>query len=142
MADNKTQVIGQSVDEYLASIEPPGRRAEAEQLHALFQEKTGMGGEMWTGGIVGYGQHEYVYASGRRGVWLQIGFSARKSTLTIYFMSGVKRYEHELAQVGAHTVGASCLYIKKLEKINVPVLGEMIEKSYADVGRDDIDYGK
>ena len=138
MAENKTQLTGESVAELCATIEPASRRADAERLHALFQSITGEAGDVWTGGIVGYGRCTYRYASGKEGVWMWGGFAARRTGLTVYLMAGAERDPALLARLGPHTTGASCLYLKRLDGIDEEVLGALIRSSLAAMGRGEI----
>lgn len=43
------------------------RRAEADELLALFGEVSGDGPVVWAGRIIGFGEFEYRYESGRSG---------------------------------------------------------------------------
>jgi len=84
---------------------------------------------MWGDSIIGFGTYKYKYASGRQGEWPVTGFSPRKQNLTIYIMSGFDEYDDLLTQLGKHSTGKSCLYIKKMEDIDQDVLRELISKS-------------
>ena len=83
------------------------------------EEITGEKGAMWGDAIVGYGSYHYVYASGRKGDWMATGFASRKQALTIYIMAGFKRYDDLMARLGKFKTGSSCLYVKKLEDIDL-----------------------
>ncbi len=93
---------------------------------------------MWDASIVGFGNYRYKYQSGREGDWFVSGFSPRKQNLTLYIMSGFSRYDELLAKLGKHKTGKSCLYINKLEDINLDVLAEMIETSVENVNQGNI----
>jgi hypothetical protein len=84
---------------------------------------------MWGDSIVGFGSYHYKYASGREGDWFVTGFSPRKQNLTLYIMSGFDEYERLLGKLGKHSTGKSCLYIKKIEDVDVDVLTELVKKS-------------
>ena len=142
MAASKTQPLDLSVAEHLATVEPAGRRAEAERLDALFRASTGETGEVWTGGIVGYGRYDYKYASGHSGTWMRSGFAVRRTALTLYLMAGAARYDELLARLGPHKTGASCLYVKRLSDVDEAVLAELIRSSHAAVAVGDIDCGR
>ena len=86
---------------------------------------------MWGDSIVGFGSYRYKYASGRQGDWMLTGFSPRKQNLTLYIMSGFDDYESLLADLGKHKTGKACLYIKKLEDIDLVVLRELVRQSVA-----------
>jgi hypothetical protein len=84
---------------------------------------------MWGDSIVGFGRYRYQYASGREGEWMLVGFAPRKRNLTLYIMSGFDEYDGLLEKLGKHSTGKSCLYINKLEDIDLDVLRELVDKS-------------
>lgn len=86
---------------------------------------------MWSDSIVGFGRYHYKYASGREGDWFVTGFSPRKRNLTLYIMAGFDDYEVLLARLGKYKTGKSCLYINKLEDVDLDVLRELAEQSVA-----------
>ena len=55
----------------------------------------------------------------------------RKQNLTLYIMAGFDHYDELMGQLGKFKTGKSCLYIKKLRDINVPVLRELVKQSVA-----------
>ncbi|HEX9794897.1 MAG TPA: DUF1801 domain-containing protein [Planctomycetota bacterium] len=81
--------------------------------------------------MVGFGSYDYKYASGQEGDWPLCGFSPRKSALTLYIMAGFQGQDDLMQQLGKHTTGKSCLYIKKLEDVHLPTLKKLIQKSVA-----------
>jgi hypothetical protein len=84
---------------------------------------------MWGNSIVGFGSYHYKYESGREGEWFLTGFSPRKQNLTLYIMSGFTRYNELLKKLGKYKTGKSCLYIKKLEDIDIRILKELVTQS-------------
>ena len=88
---------------------------------------------MWGTSIVGFGRYRYRYASGREGDWFLTGFSPRKQNLTIYLMTGAKRYAHYLRKLGPHKSGGSCLYLRNLEGIHLPTLRKLLAESIKDL---------
>jgi hypothetical protein len=93
------------------------------------REVTGERPVMWGPSIVGYGQYRYVYESGREGDWMLVGFSPRKTALTLYIMPGFSRYEELMQRLGKHSTGKSCLYLKKLADVDMTVLRELVGAS-------------
>lgn len=58
------------------------------------------------------------------------GFSPRKQNLTLYLMSGFSEYDDLLKKLGKYKIsGGSCLYIKKLEDVDLDILKKLIEAS-------------
>jgi hypothetical protein len=86
---------------------------------------------MWGPSIIGFGSYHYVYESGREGDAAAVGFSPRKASTTVYLADGFDGYADELARLGPHTLGKSCLYLKDLSKVDLGVLEEMVRRSYA-----------
>ena len=84
---------------------------------------------MWGSSIVGLGNYHYKYASGREGDWFLTGFSPRKDNLTLYLMSGFEQFDGLLRQLGKHKTGKGCLYIKKIEDIDLATLKELVNQS-------------
>lgn len=129
MAEPKTQKNDASVDDYLNAIEDDHRKADCLKIHQMMQKVTGKPGSMWGDSIVGYGTYHYKYASGREGDWMQVGFSNRQKSISVYIMSGFSRYQQLLDKLGKHKTGKSCLYINKMSDIDDSVLKDMIRSS-------------
>ncbi len=133
MAENKTQVTDVSPADFIAEVEHPTRRADAQVLDALFQKVTGWEPKMWGPTIIGYGQYHYTYDSGREGDFLATGFSPRKANLSLYIMPGYEDFGDLLTQLGKHKKGKACLYINKLADVNLDVLEEIIRAGIDDL---------
>ncbi len=121
------------VESFLAAVEPERRRDEARRLDTLFRRVTGLAPRLWASGIVGYGSYHYTYASGHSGHYLATGFSPRASKLSIYIMPGYADFGPILARLGKHKTGKSCLYVNKLDDIDMDVLGELIRAGLDDL---------
>ena len=85
---------------------------------------------MWGSSIVGFGTYHYRYASGQEGDWPAVGLSPRKAALTLYLGTGFAGAEDLLARLGPHTVGKSCLYLKRLSDVDEPVLRELVSTAF------------
>lgn len=135
MAELKTKPTDQSVRDFLNQIPDEERRENCFALAKLMQEITGSKPKMWGPSIVGFGSYHYKYASGREGDWMLTGFSPRKKDLTLYIMMGFDKHPELMKQLGKHSVGKSCLYIKRLSDIHLPTLKKLIKasvKQYSD----------
>lgn len=130
MAENKTQPTGASVDEFLAAVEHPVRRADGLRLLALMGGVTDRPAQMWGPTIVGFGRYHYRYASGREGDAPAVGFSPRKSSLSLYGLTCGPDAAGLLGKLGKHKPGAGCLYINKLEDVDEDVLAELVRHGY------------
>lgn len=129
-AQNKTQSAETSVHVFLSGIKDERQRKDAEALCALMSKITGESPGMWGPGIIGFDRYYYKYESGREGDMEAIGFSPRKSNLTIYLVDGCSRYSEFLSNLGPHKTGKVCLHIKRLSNVNINVLEEIIKTSY------------
>ena len=129
MAELKTKPTEVSVDDFLKGVEHPRRAEDARTLLALMRRITGKRPKMWGPSIVGFGSYRYKYASGREGEWFLTGFAPRKRNLTLYIMAGFENYDSLLADLGKYKTGKSCLYINKLEDVDIPTLRELIRQS-------------
>jgi len=141
MAEVKTRPEDVPVAVFLASVEPPTRRAEAEVLDALFRRVTGEAPRLWGASIIGYGEYRTTYESGRAVHWMRAGFSPRKARHSLYLMGGycdditAARRAEALARLGKHSTGKSCLYVNKLADIDLAVLEEIIAADWAAMAR-------
>lgn len=129
MAELKTKRNKGDVESFLNSVSDEKKRQDSFAVLELMQQITGKEPEMWGDSIVGFGSYHYKYDSGREGDWFVTGFSPRKQNLTLYIMSGFDEYDQLLSKLGKHSIGKSCLYIKKIEDINVDVLKDLVKKS-------------
>jgi hypothetical protein len=129
MAELKTKKNDGSISEYLQAIEDPERKADCQNIYDLMAEITGDDGSLWGDSIVGFGSYHYKYDSGREGDWFITGFSNRKQQISLYIMSGFKRYEELMSNLGKHKTGKSCLYVKRLSDIDLDILEDLIRAS-------------
>ena len=136
MAENKTKPTDVDPRAFIAQVEHPTRRADAEVLLELMERVTGYPARMWGPSIIGFGRYHYRYDSGREGDVLITGFSPRKASLSIYLMPGYDDLSDELAVLGKHKVGKACLYINKLADVDLDVLERMVERSVARMRRE------
>ncbi|MEX2177160.1 MAG: DUF1801 domain-containing protein [Gemmatimonadaceae bacterium] len=126
----KTKPTKVSVSSFLAKQEKE-RRRECETVAKIMKTATGAQPRMWGPSIVGFGTYHYSYASGREGEWMVTGFSPRKSDLTLYLMPSVNTFPSLLKRLGKHKTGKSCLYIRKLDDVDIDVLTELVKQSVA-----------
>lgn len=129
MAELKTRLNDGSVHQFLDSIDDEKKRKDSYTILKYMSEISGSEAKMWGASIVGFGNYHYKYKSGREGDWFLCGFSPRKQALTLYIMSGFKKYQQQLAKLGKYKTGKSCLYIKHLEDIDHKVLKDLVKSS-------------
>lgn len=131
MSEPKTKKNDADVIAYLNTIEPQKKREDSLAILELMEEVTGEQGIMWGTSIIGFGSYHYTYATGREGDWMLVGFAPRKKNITLYIMPGFEHYGELLGQLGKHSTGKSCLYIKKIEDVDTDVLRELVKQSVA-----------
>lgn len=129
MAELKTKPTAADVTAFIDAIPEEQRRRDCHVLVDVMREATGSEPKMWGPAIVGFGDYQYAYDSGRRGDWFLLGFSPRKSALTLYIMAGFARYDAIMARLGKYKTGKSCLYIKKLADVDLDALKELAGES-------------
>lgn len=132
MAELKTKKTAASVEKFLNNVADEQRRKDCFSLVDIMKAETKSEPAMWGTSIVGFGRHQYKYESGRELEWFLVGFSPRKQDLTLYIMGGLERYPALMKKLGKHKMGKSCLYIKKLEDVDLPTLKQLIKQSVAD----------
>jgi len=130
MAELKTKQNDGDVKAFLESVEDEKKRAEGFVLLKLFIKATNEEARMWGKSIVGFGSYHYKYASGREGDWMATGFSPRKQNISLYIMDGFENHQEILDRLGKHKLGKGCLYIKKLEDVDLEILEGLIKKSF------------
>ena len=135
MSELKTQPTDASVEDFLAAAEPARRREEGRILCALMQEVTGETPTMWGPSIVGFGRYTYVNSTKKPADWPRMGFSPRKAALTLYIMPGFQAQADLLERLGPHTTSVSCLYIKRLDRIDMGALRALCQWSVAEMKR-------
>jgi hypothetical protein len=133
MAENKTRTTGAPVEEFLAAVEHPVRRGDGYRLLALMSGITGEPAAMWGPTIVGFGRYHYKYMSGREGEAPAVGFSPRKSSLSLYGLTYGPEAAELLGRLGKHKLGAGCLYVNKLDDVDEAVLAELVRLGYRHV---------
>lgn len=131
MAELKTKATSESVSAFINKIPEEQLRKDCEYLVELMEATTHAPAKMWGHAIVGFGDYRYYYSTGRAGDWFMMGFSPRKTNISLYIL-GCEAAEKEsiLSRFGKHKSGKGCIYVKKLSDINLDVLKELCEASY------------
>ncbi|WP_062389033.1 DUF1801 domain-containing protein [Demequina iriomotensis] len=127
---SKTQPTDVPVEAFVTAVQPDRRREEAERVVALVTAVTGVEPVMWGPSIIGWGTMHYRYATGREGDWMAVGFSPRKAQLTFYGLKDTPEGEGLLSGLGPHTTGAGCVYVKRLDAIDLEVLEDLVEIAF------------
>ncbi len=128
-AELKTKKTEASVDDFLNSIADEKVRDDSKKISQMMQKATGAPPKMWGASIIGFGERFLKYETGRELDWMEIGFSPRKQSITLYLTSGIGWHQKLLDKLGKHKTGKGCLYIKKLSDVDENVLEQIINKS-------------
>lgn len=118
-----------SVPDFIDAIANKQRQADSRVLLQMIQEISGKEPKIWGVSIIGYGKYAYKRKNGEEYEWFNVGFSPGKAHLSIYVMYNINEEQELLQQLGPHKTGKGCLYIKKLEDVDLEVLKKIIAKS-------------
>lgn len=130
MAELKTKLTGKNVEVFINKITDPKRKADCVIINEMFKKITKREPRMWGEAIIGYGDYHYKYASGREGEWFPVGFSPRKQNITLYSMCGFDKNQNLLEKLGKYKTGKSCLYINKLEDVDLKILEKIYKELF------------
>ena len=127
LVEIKTKPTSASVDSFINSIPDEQKRKDSFVLLEMMKKATGEEPILWSSSVIGFGNKRYKsLTTGREVDWLKIGFSPRKANLSLYISVGIKEHAAALEKLGKHKTGVGCLYINKLEDVDIKVLGKMI----------------
>ena len=130
LAEIKTKPTTASVEDFINNIEDEQKRKDSFVLLEMMKKATGEEPILWSSSVIGFGIKRYKSpATGREVDWLLIGFSPRKANLSLYISVGIKEHAAALKKLGKHKTGVGCLYINKLEEIDLKVLKGIIDAS-------------
>jgi hypothetical protein len=131
MAENLTQPTDADVDAFLDAVPDERRRAEGHAIRRLMERVTGQPAVLWGPSMVGFGRERYESPkTGRSGDWFVVGFSPRKAALTLYGLYSAYDEEPDplIQQLGPHTTGKGCIYVKRLDAVREDVLEQLIRQ--------------
>jgi hypothetical protein len=129
MAEQKTKKNELSVDKFLSSVTVLQKQTDCYSILELMRRLTQQEPKMWGSSIIGFGDYHYKYASGHEGDTFILGFSPRKQNIVIYLMSGIMENPSLVKKLGKVKTGKGCLYLDRLEDINVKVLEDLFSKT-------------
>ncbi|CAM3496665.1 YdhG-like domain-containing protein [Flavobacterium longum] len=126
----KTQATTAVVEDFLNTIADPTKRDDSFKLLSIMMTSTGEKPKMWGTSIIGFGEVRYKSPkTGREVNWFKIGFSPRKANLSLHLVIDINALQDELQMLGKHKTGVGCLYINKLEDVNLSVLEKIIQSA-------------
>lgn len=130
LVEIKTKPTTASVEDFINNVADEQKRKDSFVILEMMKKATGEEPVLWSSSIIGFGNKRYKSpTTGREVDWLLIGFSPRKANLSLYISIGIKEHAAALEKLGKYKTGVGCLYINKLEDIDLNVLKGMIEAS-------------
>lgn len=125
----KTQPTDTPFEAHVAKVDP-ARQADFHTLADLLREVSGKAPVVWSNGIVGFGSFTYQCSNKVENEWMVLGLASRKDAFTVTApFHKVENLPEKLASLGKHKMGVGCLYVKKLDDIDLPVLRQILVES-------------
>jgi len=126
LAENKTKPTSVSVDSFIDSISDEQKRKDSRIIIGLMEKAMKEKPKMWGNSMIGFGDVRYKSpATGREADWFKIGFSPRKANLSLHLIN-IQQHADALNKLGKHKTGGGCLYINKLEDVDIKILEKII----------------
>lgn len=125
----KTIPTAKSVTDLINNVENEQKRKDSFELLELMKKETGHAPKMWGESIIGFGSYHYKYASGHEGDAPLVGFSPRKTAISVYAFTGLDEHKHLLENLGKFKMGKACIYVKKLSDVDQEVFKNVIQNT-------------
>lgn len=137
MAEKKSKLVkiktiptASNVVDFINNVQDEQKRKDSFTLLEMMKKASGEDPVLWSNSMIGFGNRRYKSpATGREVDWLKIGFSPRKANLSLHLTINIKEHAAVLQKLGKHKTGAGCLYINKLEDVDLKVLKSIIDSS-------------
>ena len=130
LAEIKTKQNSSSVEDFIASIPEEQKRKDSQIILKMMEKATKEKPQMWGNSLIGFGKLRYKSpATGREVDWFKMGFSPRKANLSLHMGLNVQKHAENLEKLGKYKTGVGCLYINKLEDVDIKVLEKMISSA-------------
>lgn len=130
-AEIKTKETSASVEGFLSGLTDEQQRKDSLQLVQIMEEVSGEKAKMWGSSLIGFGNKRYKSPkTGREVDWFKIGFSPRKANLSLHLVLDLQHHADALKKLGKHKTGVGCLYVNKIDEIDLNVLKDLIETAF------------
>jgi hypothetical protein len=127
LAEIKTKQTDSSVEDFINSVKNEVMRKDSLTILKMMQKASKEKPKMWGNSMIGFGNKIYKSpATGREVEWFKIGFSPRKANISLHLVLDIKKHSAELKKLGKHKTGVGCLYINKLDDVDLKVLDKLI----------------
>lgn len=126
LAKIKTSENEASVDDFISKLDEQ-KQKDSKTIVKMMKKVTKEKPKMWGSSMIGFGKKIYKSpTSGREVEWFKVGFSPRKSNISFNLVMDIKAQASLLKKLGKHKTGVGCLYVNKLEDIDLNVLEKLI----------------
>jgi hypothetical protein len=130
LVEIKTKPTLASIEDFINNVQDEQKRKDSLVLLEIMKKATEEEPVLWSNSVIGFGNKRYKSpGTGREVDWLLIGFSPRKANLALYLSNHLEEHAAALQKLGKHKTGVGCLYINKLEDIDLEVLKGIIDAS-------------
>lgn len=127
LAEIKTKPTASNVESFIDSLPDEQKRKDSYAILKMMEKVTKEKPKMWGASMIGFGNKRYKSPNtGREVDWFKMGFSPRKANFSLHLVLDIKKYAADLEKLGKHKTGVGCLYINKLEDVEIKVLEKMI----------------
>lgn len=131
LVEIKTKQNEANVEDFLNDVKDEQKRADGFVILEMMKKATQEEPKMWGASMIGFGLKRYKSpATGREVDWFKIGFAPRKANLSLHMTIDIKKHGDALAKLGKHKTGVGCLYINKLDDVDLKVLKGIIEAAW------------
>ena len=128
LVEIKTKPTVASVEDFINKLPDEQKRKDSFVILQMMKKATKEEPVLWSNSIIGFGNKRYKSpATGREVDWLKIGFAPRKANFSLHLTMDIKAQASALEKLGKHKTGVGCLYINKLDDVDLKVLKGMIK---------------
>lgn len=132
-AEIKTKETNASVEDFINGLKDEQQRKDSFQLVSLMEKVSREKPKMWGSSLIGFGIKRYKSPkTGREVDWFKIGFAPRKSNLSLHLVLDLEIHADALRKLGKHKTGVGCLYINRIDDIDLEVLETLMKKALKD----------
>ena len=135
MAANKTDYTDENVTAFIEGLDNEQKRKDSYYLLELMKRISGEEPRMFGPTIIGFGEYRYKYDSGHEGTAPLLGFSPRKTAISLYVYTGGESQAHLLEDLGKFTMGKACIYAKKAADIREEALVKLMRATIDEVSK-------
>ena len=122
----KTAQNSASVEDFINGIADEQKRKDSFVILNMMEKAMKEKPKMWGSSMIGFGYVRYKSpASGREVDYFKIGFAPRKANFSLHLIN-LQIHADALKKLGKHKTGLGCLYINKLEDVDIKILEKMI----------------